>query len=489
MGLLKKRARSIFGKEKRKISARRIKGFWAEFSHNRIGLVGLVIIIAYVVVAFGAPLLTQYSPTREWSLASGWAKPDWITIFPEYSDLPRTMEHSLDWVVGQGSELVNVTVGDGWVTEYSGNQSTTIKIQSSFAYNYQAPDDLTFKFMWETEAAEATEYLTELYIISPFGAEYIIWSTYQHQSVTQSFTSTNTSATPVNIASVALAPRTLERLGILDYQKVTHRIFVEKGDYKLMFKISFKPASEGTARISITEAEFKIFGLVHGLLGTDNLGSDLWSQLIWGTQISLAVGLMAAFLSTTMGISVGIVSGYSGGFVDETIMRIVDILLALPVLPLLLAFFMLWGANVFYLVILIAVFGWQGLSRLVRSQVLYLKEMPFVECAKASGAGRFYIMFRHLLPNVLPVALAALVLSVPAAILTEAALSFIGFGDPTVPTWGRMLNQAFNFGAFRYLSWNWILPPGIALTALTLAFVFVGHAVDEVVNPRLRRRR
>jgi len=158
------------------------------------------------------------------------------------------------------------------------------------------------------------------------------------------------------------------------------------------------------------------------------------------------------------------------------------------VLPLLLALIFLFGTSIWYMVLLIAVFGWLGLSRVVRSQVLYLREMSFVECAKASGASKFYIMFRHLIPNVFPITFASLVLSVPGAIITESVLSFLGFGDPRAATWGRMLNHAFGFGAFGRLAWWWILPPGLAITFICLSFVFIGHAVDEMVNPRLRRR-
>jgi peptide/nickel transport system permease protein len=225
-------------------------------------------------------------------------------------------------------------------------------------------------------------------------------------------------------------------------------------------------------------------------MGTDHLGRDIWARIVYGIKISLAIGLVAAVTSSAIGVVVGVASGYVGGSFDEVMMRLVDILLCIPVLPLLMVLVYMYGRNVWYIVLLIAIFGWQGLSRVVRSQVLSLREAPFVECATASGASRAYIMFRHLVPNVLPVVLADFVLSVPGAIMTEASLSFIGFGDPSTPTWGREFNIMWTDGfAFTNFAWWWILPPGIAITVLCLAFVFLGHAVDEIVNPRLRRRR
>jgi len=239
----------------------------------------------------------------------------------------------------------------------------------------------------------------------------------------------------------------------------------------------------------VNPSVFSVWGARYGLLGTNSFGFDVWTQLIHGARISLVVGALAAILSTSLGIFFGVLSGYVGGIVDEVTMRIVDVLLCLPVLPLLLALSAYFRPNVYYLVIIIAIFGWQGLSRVIRSRVLTLRELPFIESAKASGASSSYLLIRHLIPNVFPIAMASLVLSVPAAILTEAALSYLGFGDPFAPTWGKMLHEAQSEGAFHALAWWYILPPGLAITFLCVAFVFIGHALDEIVNPRLRRRR
>lgn len=199
---------------------------------------------------------------------------------------------------------------------------------------------------------------------------------------------------------------------------------------------------------------------------------------------------MAAAIATSLGVLVGVVAGYLGGAMDEVLMRFVDVLICLPALPILMVLVSLFGRNVWYIVLIIAVFGWQGLSRMIRSQTLSIREMSFIECATASGASRSYIMFKHVVPNILPIALADMVLSIPGAIILEAALSFIGFGDPTTPTWGREFNLAFSEGSgFSQFIWWWVVPPGIAITSLCLAFVFISHAIDEIVNPRLRRRR
>jgi len=264
----------------------------------------------------------------------------------------------------------------------------------------------------------------------------------------------------------------------------------QKGIQTIRFYLFIIPKRDNASlTLTFNEATFSVWGARSGLLGTNSFGFDVWTQLIHGARISLIVGTLAAVLSTSLGIFFGVLSGYLGGIVDEIVMRIVDILLCLPVLPLLLALSSYFKPNVYYLVLIIAIFGWQGLSRVIRSRVLTLRELPFIDSAKASGASSSYLIIRHLIPNVFPIAMASLVLAVPGAILTEAALSFLGFGDPFAPTWGKMLHEAQSEGSFHRLAWWYILPPGFAITLLCISFVFIGHALDEIVNPRLRRRR
>ena len=267
-------------------------------------------------------------------------------------------------------------------------------------------------------------------------------------------------------------------------------LFGVKGTYGILTKIEFESISQQSyAKLELEEAGIIIWGRVHGLLGTNFQGNDLWTELVYGARISLLVGLLAAILATSIGIFYGVICGYIGGFVDEFMMRVVDVLLCLPVLPILLVLSRVYRASVYFVVVLIAIFGWQGLSRVIRSRVLSLKEAPFIVSAKASGASGGYIIFRHLVPNVLPIASASMILAIPGAIITEAALSFLGFGDPNTSTWGRMMYYARELGGFGKGAWWEWLPPGLSITLLCLGFVFIGHAVDEIVNPRLRRRR
>jgi peptide/nickel transport system permease protein len=354
-----------------------------------------------------------------------------------------------------------------------------MKINSLFSHQAIPPYEFSVKFSWASSEVQNVEYSLILTISDPDGKEYLLYTAPNSRESKGEVVQVE-SNNPFVIMKLGLDPGT---------DNIGNIIFSQKGDYNLRMQINLQPlSSDAKANFEIRNTSIFIAGDVHGILGTDYVGSDVFSDLLYGARISLAIGLLAAIVGTSIGVLVGIASGYLGGAVDEVTMRIVDVLICLPLLPLLLALVAIYGKSIFYIVLFIGIFGWQGLARVIRSQALSIREMVFVDSARASGASSFYIMIKHLVPNVLPVAFASLVLAVPGAILFEASLSFLGFGDPRVPTWGKMLQYSFSFGGFTRLAWWWILPPGLAIIALCLAFVFVGHAFDEVVNPRLRRR-
>lgn len=437
-------------------------------------------LIVFVVIAIFAPWLTPYDPIAQERIAQDFAMPQWVTIFPGNENLPTTVPSKLYWTPIKGDTFVK-GYGDLVTVDYSAKTLETVDVElaSTFSHLSIPPNTVYAKMTWRSTDVQEVYYSLTLNLFTPNGTRYTIW----RQDLLN-----ETRGELAAIESVDPFFRT--RLGFEIHENPAPVIFAENGEYTLVLRVRFKPESmDAKAEVTIEDSKFVILGHVHGILGCDNVGADIFSQVIYGARISLVIGLLAAAVGASIGIIVGVLSGYLGGLVDEVTMRVVDILLCLPLLPLLLTLVFLFGKNVFYIVLFIAIFGWQGLARIIRSQVLSLRETAFIECAKAAGASKFYIMMKHLIPNVLPIAFASLVLRVPAAILFEASLSFLGFGDPRVPTWGKMLHHAFGFGAFTHLAWWWLIPPGLAITLLCISFVFMGHALDEVVNPRLRRRR
>lgn len=224
----------------------------------------------------------------------------------------------------------------------------------------------------------------------------------------------------------------------------------------------------------------------HHWLGTDSFGRDLFSQLLEGAQIAFLVGITSALLSVLLGVLVGLLAGFYGGFVDALLMRLTDIMLTLPGLPLLIVL----GAvvkqqSLWILIFLIALFGWAGVARVVRSQALSLKSRGYVELAVIGGVPHRVILFRHLLPSILPLASLYIAFGVSGAIATEAALSFLGLGDASRTSWGMMLQWAVTT-EHQFRAPYWVLPPGLCITLLSLAFYLIGKGLEQHFMPKLK---
>lgn len=223
----------------------------------------------------------------------------------------------------------------------------------------------------------------------------------------------------------------------------------------------------------------------NNLFGTTNQGMDVFSQLVWGSRVALMVGLLSALGSVLVGTLIGLFSGYFGGWVDEVLMRATDVAFGIPFLPFAMVVISIAQPSLGLVILLVIFFLWRTTARVIRSQVLSLKTRPFVWAAKAAGAGHMKILFLHIAPNVLPLSFLYVAIGVQTGVMLEAALSFLGFGDPHVQSWGIMLNAAFQAGAMRQ-AWWWVLPPGLALSAFVLSVFMITRAYEEILNPRLR---
>jgi peptide/nickel transport system permease protein len=244
------------------------------------------------------------------------------------------------------------------------------------------------------------------------------------------------------------------------------------------------------ARLSVTEAPGAPLEPPSSRfwLGTDELGRSVLDLVIQGSQISLLVGFLATAISMVIGSLVGISAGYFGGGFGALLMRFTDWFLVIPFLPLAIVLGAILGRSLFVIALVIGLVTWAGTARVVRAQVLALKERPYVERARALGASNRQIIARHILPNVFPLIFANTILVVAVAILTETTLSFLGLGDPFSVSWGSILESAYAEGAISLGAWWYLVPPGVCVVLVVLGFTMCGYAFDEILDPRLRDR-
>lgn len=221
------------------------------------------------------------------------------------------------------------------------------------------------------------------------------------------------------------------------------------------------------------------------LLGTDGLGRDVFSRMLHGARVSLAVGFVSVGIATVIGLLLGSLAGYHGGVVDAAIMRLVDLMLVFPRFFLLLAVLAFLRPSIWTIMIVIGATGWMGVTRLVRAEFLTLKEREFVVWSQSIGASGFRIVWRHILPNAMAPVLVAMTLGVPAAILTESGLSFLGLGvQPPFATWGNILNEGKDTIE---IAWWMSVYPGLAILVTVLSYNLLGEGIRDALDPRLRQ--
>ena len=485
----------------------RAKGFWGAYKQNKKGLFGIGLIFFFILFALFGPMLSENHPVDDWDVGGRRVPPVWFKNLPGFQNLVSNLDPVEDvgfedsealsaWDIETSSEdSFTVThstegyergSGPGSILislnrEAKGPSTADIKISKTFSWDYSSPpkrfrSDLSFK----AEGLDGTSLNIRLVLVDAKGEEYVLWQ----RDITSD---TIWSYPEYKVDSYSIKVKMIFPDGV--FADPARIIFNGTGDYEFYFKASFDDIdldSKATTRLYVDDMNIELMGTCYGLLGTDQWGRDVYSQLAHGAKTSLLVGLLSAFISVSIGLTVGLFAGFSGGLVDEVAMRFADMLLVIPFLPLLLILIAILGQSVLNIILIISLLGWMGFSRTVRSQVLSLKERAFIEAARAAGGTTTHITIRHILPNVMGLVYVSLATSVPAAITAEAALSFLGLGDPSIMSWGQMLHDIVYYAAIKEL--YWVVPPGLCIALLAVSFVMMGFSLDEILNPRLRRR-
>lgn len=261
----------------------------------------------------------------------------------------------------------------------------------------------------------------------------------------------------------------------------TGELSVEKGRYRVVVDATVFDERDDL------DAKLVVYGTVHGIAGTDHLRRPLEIALLWGAPVALAFGLTASLVTTFAQMIIAAIGAYYGGKLDSIIQRVTEIYMILPFLPFLVMIGVFYGVNIWVIlvvVIVLSIFG--GGIKSTRALVMQVKEFPYIEAARVYGASNMRIIFLYIIPKILPPVIPGLISAVPGFVFLEAALSFLGLGDPLLPTWGKVINDAFERGAVYRGDYYWVLEPSALLVLTGISFALLGFALDRVVNPRLR---
>lgn len=446
---------------------------WQEFSENKIGLVGIGIIILLFAMSAVAAVTIPVETFKEWNNPASW-----IT-FPK-SSVPAWVNYFLSEKIPEHKILKNPQTASQTVGEIS-------VISHGFVIDYEY-DSFPSDFIYEYTARYTGTPLLQISVIRPDGVELKLTSTSLPKSTTETsyhelIFSTDDSVKKnlrKNAEHFAFALDQLSAEDVVFSATDTNKVL--KGRY--VFQVNLYNIDSHT---TIEDSKFILGGKIYGLIGTDELRRDLAVGLLWGTPLALFIGISVAVGSVVIGLIYGVFAGYKGKKTDEALMRFNDVIYAMPALPLLIILAVTIGNSIFLIVGFLMIFGWVGIAKVSRSMAMQIKTLQYVEAAKIMGQKDIKVIFKHILPQLLPYTFASIAISVPAAITTEAGLSFLGLGDPTFPTWGQILHDANTFGAAARGLWWWIVPPGVMIALTGLAFVFIGNAMDTIVNPKLKR--
>ena len=448
------------------------KGIWREFSHNKIGLTGITILVILFSMSAIAFVTIPLENFKTWNDPASWllypksAQPAWINYFLS----EKIPEHLILEPQSSSQQLDNVYV-----------------LTDSFSVNYQY-DGFPSDYIYQYTAKYTGSPLLQLSVTRPDGIELHLMSISLPYSDTQTtYKSMLFSTDSVIIKNLGNSKsHYLFPFENISSEKVVFSKLDEnkilKGHY--VFRVNLYGVND---KPEFTESKLILGGKVYGIMGTDEIRRDLAVGLLWGTPLALFIGITVAISTVLFGLLYGVYAGYKGKITDETMMRFNDIIYAMPALPLLIILAVSIGNSIFLIVGFLVIFGWVTTAKVSRSMALQIKTLAYVEASQLMGQKDYKIIFKHIMPQLLPFAFASIAISVPAAITTEAGLSFLGLGDPTFPTWGQLLHDASSYSAAARGMWWWIMPPGIMIAVTGLAFVFIGHTLDSIVNPKLRR--
>ena len=455
--------------------------FWNEFRKSTLGLVGLGILVLFLLFGTFGQYLTPFpGATENWRNIDFW-QDNAQAAPPVWTNVPWGTQAAASAFLSDAK--VEVQELDGGV-----KQATW-----SFAYPYQAdqaPRDVIFAF---TGTGQVPVILS---VTRPDGKTVEI-SRQQldlAEGELQRVSVTNSGAQSL-IEFIRSSDEALASKLVADVVKPTRLLFAKIDPQMAETPVSLKGSYTFTLTAlylnetsKVEDPSVRISGAVSGLLGTDISKRDIYTGIVIGIRWALIIGLVTSLITVLIGVLLGVLAAYFGGPVDWVINRVYEYFYLMPVIPFLVVISAIFKITIWALIGLIVLFFWTGAFKPVYGMALQLKEEVFVEASRALGSSRWRIILKHIFPMVLPYSFAVMALSVPGVIVYEATVSILGLGDPNIVTWGGILQSAFGQGAVINNLWWWVVPPGLMIALMGMAFVFLGTALDKILQPKLKTR-
>ena len=404
-----------------------------KLAHSRGGIAGVIILVFLILMTLYAVFFIPLDSFKQWNNPSYWieypkaAAPAWTNIGQK---LPEHIIRNSDQAL---------------VSSIKENGIHIVTHTYTIDFNYDSyPTD--FMVLYDVKYGQIPPVL-QIAIIRPDGRDFQIYSSALPPSLNGVSALNEFSARVFSTDSLIIENLRLDK-SLFKYNQdeslpqimlfsQTDKETVLKGKYQVKVRFFLFGSSD-----SVEKSRLILGGRVYGLMGTDEFRRDLTIGILWGTPVALFIGLTVSIASIFIGLIYGVVAGYKGKRTDEGLMRINDLFYSLPTLPILVILSVTFGKSIFFITGFLVIFGWVGIAKITRSLALQLKNLQYVEAAKLMGQSDIKTIFKHIIPQLLPLTFASIAIAVPGAILTEAALSFLGLGDPTIPTWGQILNEA-----------------------------------------------
>lgn len=456
-------------------------GFWREFTKVKLGLAGLFILLFFLVLAVVGPhFIAAPEASTKWRTIDYWqdspqaAPPEWTNWLP--------------WST-QGVVSTDLTHFELVEEDLDGARMETY----TFDYPFDAalpPKDVIFQFQGTGQVP------VQYSVTRPDGltADLFREQLDINEGEVQRISLTRNTAQAMigflqgqdDVLASGLDQNMIRPTSLL-FSKMDPDMDASPTPLNGTYTFTLK-ALLLTDDSSIVKPNVMISGHVSGVMGTDMAKRDLWSGIVVGTQWALLIGFLTSIITVVVGVLLGIVAAYFGGLVDWVVNRLYEFVYLLPLLPFLIVTSAIYKPTIGTLIVLICLFFWTGPFKPVYSMALQIREETYVEASRALGSSSWRIIRSHIAPVLLPYSFAVMALSIPAVIVYEASISFLGLGDSSIVTWGQILHDAMGQGAVINNLWWWIVPPGLMIALMGMAFAFLGTALDKVLHPKLKTR-